>query len=79
MKAAAWKCGEDKNSWVLRLYHCSDQPEKVTVTADKKIQKAEITDILERSQEEICVKGNSGNEAEFLIPQCSIRTIRLTF
>ncbi len=79
VKAAAWKCGEDKNSWVLRLYHCSDQPEKVTVTADKKIQKAEITDILERPQEEICVREESGNQIEIIIPQCSIRTIRLTF
>ena len=79
MKAAAWKCREDKKSWVLRLYHCSDQPEKGNVTADKKIQKAEITDILERPQEEICVREESGNQIEIIIPQCSIRTIRLTF
>lgn len=79
VKVAAWKLGEEDESWVVRLYHSQSSPEQVTLTADRAVLRAELTDLLERPLSEGAVTINSEGGVQLEIPASSIRTVKLAF
>ncbi|NCB92241.1 MAG: alpha-mannosidase [Clostridia bacterium] len=83
-KVSAWKCAEDgSDAWIIRLYQWGDAPEKIAIKTERKIEKAELTDIMENTEvmqgEETGISLVEDTKTVLSLPPHSIRTIKLTF
>ena len=80
VKLSALKIPEsEKNAWILRLYHCSPQDETATLRSYFPIERAELTDILEQTEDGGEVEVENSSKVELTIPPYGIRTIKITF
>lgn len=88
VKVSAWKLGEEqRKSWIIRLYHHNNSVENAVLFVDEIVESAELTDLLERKEEDLQVCDiNEKQEKSFWkqkicvqIPPYSMRTVKIVF
>jgi alpha-mannosidase len=70
------KMSMDKTGVVIRMYNRQKQDETVTLTFDRIIKKAEVTDILENYIEDI---STNGNDCTFTLGGGAQKTVKIFF